>query len=56
MIEGKMPVRKVPPPTQEMPFLEHLEELRWVVFRSLIGLIAGMIVCFIFAQGGFIHV
>lgn len=45
-----MPVRKVPPPTQEMPFLEHLEELRWVVFRSLIGLIAGMIVCFIFAQ------
>ncbi|MCB0266215.1 MAG: twin-arginine translocase subunit TatC, partial [Calditrichaeota bacterium] len=44
------PVRKVPPPTQEMPFLEHLEELRWVVFRSLIGLIAGMIVCFIFAQ------
>ena len=33
-----------------MPFLDHLEELRWVVFRTLIGLFIGMIICFVFAQ------
>ncbi len=45
-----MPIRKVPPPSTEMPFLDHLEELRWVILRSLIGLVVGMIICFIFSQ------
>lgn len=34
----------------EMPFLEHLEELRWRLIRSLIALAVGMIVCFILAK------
>jgi sec-independent protein translocase protein TatC len=32
----------------EMTFLEHLEELRWRIIYSLIGLIAGAIICWIF--------
>ena len=32
----------------EMTFLEHLEELRWRVIYSLIGLIAGAVLCWIF--------
>jgi sec-independent protein translocase protein TatC len=34
----------------EMSFLEHLEELRWHIIRSLIAIIAFMIVAFIFKQ------
>lgn len=30
----------------EMPFLEHLEELRWRILRSLVALVAGVIVAF----------
>ena len=30
----------------EMPFLDHLEELRWRILWSLLALIAGVIVCF----------
>ena len=32
----------------EMSFLDHLEELRWRIIYSLIGLVAGAIVCWIF--------
>jgi len=32
----------------EMTFLEHLEELRWRIIYSLIGLVVGTIVCWIF--------
>ena len=32
----------------EMPFLDHLEELRWRIIKALIGLILGTLVCFIF--------
>ncbi|GAB4296875.1 MAG: twin-arginine translocase subunit TatC [Ignavibacteriaceae bacterium] len=32
----------------EMTFLEHLEELRWRIIYSLIGMVAGGIVCWIF--------
>lgn len=32
----------------EMTFLEHLEELRWRLIYSLIGLVAGAIICWIF--------
>ncbi|MDR3668131.1 MAG: twin-arginine translocase subunit TatC [Ignavibacteriaceae bacterium] len=33
---------------KEMTFLEHLEELRWRIIWSLIGLVIGTIICFIF--------
>lgn len=32
----------------EMSFLDHLEELRWRIIYSLLGIVAGMIVCLIF--------
>lgn len=34
--------------TAEMSFLEHLEEFRWRIIKSLIGVVAGAIVVFIF--------
>lgn len=34
------------PPSAEMPFLEHLEELRWRIVWSLAALIVGMVVAF----------
>ncbi|MEI7812745.1 MAG: twin-arginine translocase subunit TatC [Ignavibacteria bacterium] len=33
---------------KEMSFLDHLEELRWRVIWSLVGIILGMIICWIF--------
>ncbi|MCH7775436.1 MAG: twin-arginine translocase subunit TatC, partial [Gemmatimonadetes bacterium] len=30
----------------EMPFLDHLEELRWRIFRSAIALIVGSVIGF----------
>ena len=33
-----------------MPFLDHLEELRWRILKSLIALIAGTAVCFAFSD------
>jgi sec-independent protein translocase protein TatC len=33
---------------QEMTFLEHLEELRWRIIYSLIGVVVGTIICWIF--------
>jgi len=35
-------------PGKEMSFLEHLEELRWRIIKALVGIILGMIVCWIF--------
>ncbi len=32
----------------EMTFLEHLEELRWRIIYSLIGLVVGTIICWVF--------
>jgi sec-independent protein translocase protein TatC len=34
----------------EMTFLEHLEELRWRLIYSLIGIVAGTIICWIFVD------
>lgn len=34
----------------EMPFLDHLEELRWRIIKSAIAIIVGMIVCLFFSQ------
>jgi len=33
-----------------MPFLEHLEELRWTLLRSLLAVFIGAIICFIFSK------
>lgn len=35
---------------KEMPFLDHLEELRWRIIKSAIAIVAGMIICLIFSQ------
>jgi sec-independent protein translocase protein TatC len=35
---------------KEMPFLDHLEELRWRILYSLIGLVVGMVVAFTLLQ------
>jgi len=32
----------------EMTFLDHLEELRWRIIYSLIGVIVGAVICFVF--------
>jgi len=40
--------RPMPPEDKEMSFIDHLEELRWHVMRSLIAIILGGIVLFIF--------
>jgi sec-independent protein translocase protein TatC len=33
---------------REMSFLDHLEELRWRIVRVLIGVVVGMIICWVF--------
>lgn len=47
-----MPDQSGEPKTQEkeMPFLEHLEELRWRLIKSAIAVIVGMTVCLFFSQ------
>jgi len=35
---------------REMPFLDHLEELRWRIIKSLVFIIIGMIICLFFSQ------
>lgn len=35
---------------KEMPFLDHLEELRWRIIRAGIAIIVGFIICLIFSQ------
>ncbi len=37
----------------EMPFLDHLEELRWRLLKAIVALIAGAIICFAFADSVF---
>jgi len=32
---------------EEKPFLEHLEDLRWVIIKSLMALMGGAIICFV---------
>ena len=37
-----------PESDKEMSVWEHLEDLRWVVFRAVIGIVVGMILCAVF--------
>ena len=34
----------------EMPFLDHLEELRWRLLKALLALLVGAVICFLFAD------
>jgi len=36
------------PEAAEMGFFDHLEELRWRVIKALIGVVLGMIICWVF--------
>ena len=40
--------KEQPNSDQEMSVWEHLEELRWVVVRAVIGIVVGMLLCAIF--------
>jgi len=40
--------KKILKETNEMGFLDHLEELRWRIIKSLIGIVIGGIICWIF--------
>ncbi|HPG38436.1 MAG TPA: twin-arginine translocase subunit TatC [bacterium] len=44
---------KTPKPDNKdkrMPFLDHLEELRWTIMRSLVAVVISSIVCYIFSK------
>ena len=50
-IMSAVPPKAKPPkrdPSASMSFLDHLEELRWRLFRGLIGMIVGIVAAFIF--------
>ena len=34
----------------EMPFLDHLEELRWSILKALAGILIGAVICFVFSD------
>src|SRR5436190_12071336 len=40
--------REVPESETSKPFLEHLEDLRWMIVKMAITLAAAMIICFAF--------
>lgn len=49
---GAIPPKVVPPKdrTEQMSFLEHLEELRWRIIKGLIAIVAGVVVAAIFSD------
>jgi sec-independent protein translocase protein TatC len=50
-IMGRILPKAKPPkedPTNSMSFLDHLEELRWRILKGLVGVLAGVIIAFIF--------
>lgn len=49
---GQKPPKAIQPPdrTDQMSFLEHLEELRWRIIKGMIGIIVGVIVAFIYSE------
>ena len=42
--------KKTPNKEKKMSFLEHLEELRWTILKSLAAIVIGAIVCFFFSE------
>lgn len=49
---GAQPPKVVKPAdrTDQMSFLEHLEELRWRIIKGMVGIVVGVIVAFIFSD------
>jgi len=48
---GRILPKAKPPkvdPTASMSFLDHLEELRWRILKGLVGVVAGILIAFIF--------
>lgn len=37
-------------PTASMSFLDHLEELRWRIIKGILGLVAGIVIAFVFSS------
>ena len=52
----KKKIKQLPNPAKEMSFFEHLEELRWTIFRSLLYIIVVAIVVFISKDFVFRHI
>ena len=52
----KKNIKKLPNPKKEMSFFEHLEELRWTIFRSLLYIIIVAIVVFVSKDFVFRHI
>lgn len=51
-VMGAEPPKAVKPPdrTDQMSFLEHLEELRWRIIKGFIGIIVGVVISFVFSD------
>ncbi len=51
---GQVPARdpepSIPEGEKAMPFLDHLEELRWHILKSLAAIVAGAILCAVFSD------
>lgn len=51
MLTGKVhKIVKVPKNSGEMTFIEHLEELRWHLVRASVAVVAGAVLCFVYAE------
>lgn len=48
--DGQTGTPPAPQPAGEMPFLDHLEELRWHIFKAIGGIAVAVVGCLVFAQ------
>ena len=48
--EPAEPTEPAPPREANMPFLDHLEELRWRILKALGALVVGAVLCFAFSD------
>ena len=49
-LEPVVETQTSPETSVEMPFLDHLEELRWRILKSLAAVFIGSILCFVFSD------
>ncbi len=49
-MNGKSPRAKQAKKVDDMPFLDHLEEFRWRIIKGIIGVVAGIVIAFIFSH------
>lgn len=50
VMDPEPPVARPASPQEDMPFLDHLEELRWRIFKGMIGVLIGVIIAFGFSS------